>query len=796
MYESHFGFSGPPFQLNPDPEFYFDSAGHSKALSYLRFGVQQGEGFIVITGEVGAGKTTLVRALLRELNPAEVVAAQVANTQLDAFDLLQAILTAFGVRTDGMGKARLIATLEAFLTAVAASGRRALLVVDEAQNLGPQAIEELRMLSNFQLGHHGLLQSFLVGQPELRHQLQTGAMEQLRQRVLASYHLGPLDAEETAAYVQHRLRHVGWKERPRFEPAAFRALYQRTGGIPRRINTLANRVLLAAYLGDAALLGETLVNAAADELQQEIQAPHMRPPMPVAPPTVVKPIAPMPAGRPRVQPAERAEVPRTESAQAVHPESTPAPARRPAAPVERAAAVPVSAPTARAAAPAHIAPAAVLTTPLSAAASAPAAPAPASAVVTLAATPDIELPAAAGSARPGASEGLPRAAVFCVADSPLAWFKLRSLSRRWTLQPDMPPMVLVHPGRRALLQHSWQQQVETGLPVAEHHLGVPPGPVGQTQAAIALRFADLLSEAAPCAVLIGGASYATLTCALIARQMDLPVIRLEGGRCRADSESGLAPLHALLDRSADWLTVDARHDQQLLEAEGFDARQLAVTGSLTAGILDELQPLLPTAAELMADLGLSQEWQARAATGYGLVTAQFMAQDVAPGDALQWLMLARNGNHELPLLWPVSDRTAQVMREPTLQLQLQASGIAVVRGDDYFQRLSLLARARCVIAGPARTLIEEASAWGVPSVVVQLYADAPAASAAALVSCVGPSASQFRAAVRAALQLARPDRGLPSTPVDAVLATVEQIGRWLPQGWASDDSSPLNEVAA
>ena len=272
MYESHFGFSSPPFQLNPDPEFYFDSAGHSKALSYLRYGVQQGEGFIVITGDIGAGKTTLVRALMQELDPDEVVAAQVANTQLDAFDLLQSILTAFGVPTEGMGKARLIATLEAFLTAVAASGRRALLVVDEAQNLGRQAIEELRMLSNFQLGHHSLLQSFLVGQPELRLQLQTGAMEQLRQRVLASYHLGPLNPEETAAYVEHRLRHVGWQDRPYFDAAAFALLHRRTGGIPRRLNTLCNRVLLAAYLNDLDVISERLVAATADDLQQEMLA--------------------------------------------------------------------------------------------------------------------------------------------------------------------------------------------------------------------------------------------------------------------------------------------------------------------------------------------------------------------------------------------------------------------------------------------------------------------------------------------------------------------------------------------
>ena len=273
MYETHFGFSAPPFQLNPDPSFYFESQGHGKALSYLRYGVQQGEGFIVITGEVGAGKTTLVRALLQQLNEQNLVAAQLANTQLEASDLLQAILTAFGVSAVGLNKAGMISMMEAFLTGVAASGRRALLIVDEAQNLSTQAIEELRMLSNFQLERHALLQSFLVGQPELREKLQRPSMEQLRQRVLASYHLGPLAAQETAAYVLHRLRRVGWKNQPRLDDDALVRLHERSGGIPRRINLLCNRVLLAAYLGEHQVVAAALVDETANEIDQEMCVP-------------------------------------------------------------------------------------------------------------------------------------------------------------------------------------------------------------------------------------------------------------------------------------------------------------------------------------------------------------------------------------------------------------------------------------------------------------------------------------------------------------------------------------------
>jgi putative secretion ATPase (PEP-CTERM system associated) len=248
MFESHFGFSGPPFQLNPDPAFYFESRGHAQAMAYLKYGTFQGEGFIVITGEIGAGKTTLVRTLIEGLDKRQIVPAQVVSTQLDADELLVAICTAFGLDAGGQGKAQLLATLEAYFTALTAQGRRALLIVDEAQNLTARAVEELRMLSNFQLGPRALLQSFLVGQPELRRILQQPSMEQLRQRVIASCHLGPLSADETRAYIEHRLCRVGWRGRPYLDDTAYLQIHRDTGGVPRRINQLCNRVLLSSYL--------------------------------------------------------------------------------------------------------------------------------------------------------------------------------------------------------------------------------------------------------------------------------------------------------------------------------------------------------------------------------------------------------------------------------------------------------------------------------------------------------------------------------------------------------------------
>ncbi|MEO8346699.1 MAG: XrtA/PEP-CTERM system-associated ATPase [Betaproteobacteria bacterium] len=270
MYESFYGLTGKPFQLNPDPSFYFGSRGHKRAFAYLEYGLYQSEGFIIITGEIGAGKTTIVRSLLEQLDPGKVVAAQLVSTQLDADDMLRAVGVAFGLPVRNVDKAILLASLEAFLCQLAVDKKRALLIVDEAQNLTNRAVEELRMLSNFQLGDQALLQSFLVGQPELRDMMQSPAMQQLRQRVIASYHLGPLDLAETQAYIEHRLHHVGWKDDPHFSPDCFELIHALTGGIPRRINSLCNRLLLAAYLSEKHALEPADVQAIAREINEEL----------------------------------------------------------------------------------------------------------------------------------------------------------------------------------------------------------------------------------------------------------------------------------------------------------------------------------------------------------------------------------------------------------------------------------------------------------------------------------------------------------------------------------------------
>jgi UDP-N-acetylglucosamine 2-epimerase len=310
MYAAHFGLSAPPFQLNPDPSFLFESKGHNYAHQYLRYGAMQGEGFIIVTGEIGAGKTTLVRALLGELDPTKVAAAQIVSTQLEADDLLRAVANAFGIPSKNASKAELLAAIEAHFTTLMLQNRRALLVIDEAQNLNPAAIEELRMLSNFQYGNRALLQSYLVGQPELRDVLRAPNLEQLRQRIIASCHIGPMDVEETRAYIIHRLKRVGWTGRPKFDDAAFETIYNWTGGLPRRINMLCNRLLLSAFLDNTEQIDATRADTVAREIREEIGG-LLRPDTPAesAAPTITAPVH-------RPSPAASASQPR-----AVEPEA-------------------------------------------------------------------------------------------------------------------------------------------------------------------------------------------------------------------------------------------------------------------------------------------------------------------------------------------------------------------------------------------------------------------------------------------------------------------------------------------
>jgi len=271
MYTAFYNFTGRPFQLTPDPRFYFESRTHKKAMAYLTYGLSQNEGFIVITGDIGAGKTTLVGHLLDELDRNRFVTAKVVTTQLDADAILRMVGGSLGVPVDGQDKATILKKIESLMIDLSRRGKRVLLVVDEAQNLSNSALEELRMLSNFQLEQKPLVQCFLLGQPQFRDRLGSDPdLEQVRQRVIATYHLLPLsDVEETRQYVTHRLETVGWTGDPEFTDAAFDAIYTATEGVPRKLNTLCSRILLYGFLEELHKFDEAVVKSVVDDLAQE-----------------------------------------------------------------------------------------------------------------------------------------------------------------------------------------------------------------------------------------------------------------------------------------------------------------------------------------------------------------------------------------------------------------------------------------------------------------------------------------------------------------------------------------------
>ncbi len=271
MFTEFYGLTGLPFQLTPDPRFFYESRTHKKAMAYLTYGLGQGEGFIVITGEIGAGKTTLVGNLLNSLDPEQYLAAKIVTTQLEADDVLRMVASAFGVPHEGHDKATILSRIEGFLLDVYDKGKRALLVIDEAQNLPNGALEELRMLSNFQIGERALMQSFLLGQPQFRDRLaQDSDLEQVRQRIIATYHLLPLDdADETREYICHRLGMVDWKDDPSFTPEAFVAIHEFCDGVPRRINTLCSRLLLFGFLEELHEIGEAVVREVISDMASE-----------------------------------------------------------------------------------------------------------------------------------------------------------------------------------------------------------------------------------------------------------------------------------------------------------------------------------------------------------------------------------------------------------------------------------------------------------------------------------------------------------------------------------------------
>ncbi len=720
MYESYYGLTASPFQLNPDPAFYFGSRGHSSAYSYLKFGVYQGEGFIVVTGEIGAGKTTLVRTLLSELDSNEVVAAQLVSTQLDGNDLLRAVAAAFGLPVKSATKAELLSTIEAFLTLLVTRNRRALLIVDEAQNLAPEAIEELRMLSNFQLGSKPLLQSFLVGQPELRDMLRAPSMEQLRQRVLASYHLGPMDQTETGTYIEHRLRKAGWKGDPAIAPEVFPLVYGYTHGLPRKINLLCNRLLLSAFLVEKHQILPADVTAVIEELRGEIGGGGFAPAPSVPITPSAAPARPAPQVTATTPGAARST---TRTTPAVGTQTTPG-VTRTAPKVRMADILPLEKP--RVAVPKALA---------------------------VHEEPALEQTDRV-SRRQRAKRALPKpegdvGPIVCIVGTRPEVIKMAPLIRAIDAHPELPNAFLVHTGQHSEYAMSEQLFADLDLHRPDFELDIHGATRPALMADVVRCFEPVLDELHPSLVVVAGGSESALACGLVAAKRSVPLAHLEAGLRSFDRLAPSELNRQLLDQAADLLFTSEHDAGGNLAREGIAADRIHFVGSPTIDALLHARANAVDPDEVLKSAGVEPA-AVLDAKGFGVVTlhGDTMLND---RDALaQALKTIASASAALPLIWPMHPATRARIDQFSLQDLLSHGRVAVIPPQGYLEMIGLLSRA-VVVLTDSGGIQEECTVLSVPCMTLRSTTERPITIEIGSNTLVGLDASAVERAIRVVL---------------------------------------------
>jgi putative secretion ATPase (PEP-CTERM system associated) len=277
MYTEYFGLSAKPFELLPNPKFLYLSKGHRKALSYLQYGVQENAGFTLLTGEVGSGKTTLLRDIINKIS-SDVTLSMIFNTRVDGAQLIAMINEDFGLKIEGKDKVQMITELNDFLLAECSSNRQPIIIIDEAQNLLAEGLEEIRLISNLEADNFKMVQIILVGQPELKRMIANPSLRQLRQRISISCHLNPLNRTETEEYIYHRLETVGNRNCVKFLDGVIDAIFRFSGGIPRLINLICDFLLLSAFVEETLAIDMALVDDAVNELsfgEKTVPAPRL-----------------------------------------------------------------------------------------------------------------------------------------------------------------------------------------------------------------------------------------------------------------------------------------------------------------------------------------------------------------------------------------------------------------------------------------------------------------------------------------------------------------------------------------
>jgi UDP-N-acetylglucosamine 2-epimerase len=661
MYEAYFGIFGLPFQLSPDQRFYFESRAHREALDVLRRELSEPGGFVVLSGPAGVGKTMLMGRLTQGVEATRHHVGQIMYSQLNADELLCAVLVAFGAPVDGDTPEAWRKAIDDFLDAEAGKGRHMALVIDEAQNLEADALKRLAELERERSSSPLPLKVFLVGQPELRTLVESEDMRALRDRVVAFCGLDPLGDEDTAAYVRHRLDRVGWKGRPSFTADAFAEIHRWTGGVPRRINMLCNRLLLGCFLAMSTEIDAAMVESTARALRAETGDTWPAPPdsrKPQAKDAAPGTTAPAPAASPTPRPAP-----------------TPAP------------------------------------TP----AEAPVPGTPATVDLEL----DVDLSEDADASHPavpplrGGEDSRP---LLLVLGGQGDHVKAAALLHAFARRPDLPVALLVRCYANSAFER--HRDMFEGLDVAGRlvSLGIAIGTYAGRAAELMKRFEFIVDQCQPAAVMVFDGSDAALSCGLVASRKSIPVLHVGAGLRSGTNGDAADITRRLVDQLSDVLyTTEARANQQLAQ-EGVAAERIRFVGNTVA---DAVQIALrsamatPTARER---LGLPPNLL-NDRNGYGVVVLDG-ASNVGDRDVLAELIsILRAVAHDVPLVWPMHTRTRELLAKFRLDAVVASERIAVLPSQSYPSLVQLMSNATCVLTD-SWIVQEETTILAVPCLTI------------------------------------------------------------------------------